>query len=283
MQKKICGGERLKRLRMRLGLTTREVDELSRAIASRQGSEDFTVSHARLVQVENEESVPSIFKCFSLSAVYGVSISEILSYYMDVDAPSRLHMTMDLAHTHPSSVESPRKDKTISFPVRLNPGASASLTTPLSELVEAWGEVPVSVLEQLNPRKFRYAFIGLSDYTMYPLIRPGSFVQIDQHQKVPGPAHYHSEYDRPIFLIELRGGYVCSWVELESGRLRSVPHPLSPCRTREFAYPSEAEIVGRVTGAAVRLVQPEKRALAGRDHDGCDTFAAASGAIAARA
>lgn len=177
---------------------------------------------------------------------------------MDVEAPRRLHLTMNLTNTHPFCFESSLpEEKKINGPVRLNPGVSAALTNPLLELVAAWGEVPTAVLEHLNPGRFLYALVGMSDYTMYPLIRPGSFVQIDQSQKSPRPGLYRSEYDRPIFLIELRSEYLCSWVELAQGRLRSVPHPLSHCRTREFVYPSEAEIVGRVAGIAMRLVQAE--------------------------
>src|SRR5262245_27139707 len=43
-------GESLRRLRMRLGLSTRRVAELSRTVAAKHGSSDFSISHARLVQ-----------------------------------------------------------------------------------------------------------------------------------------------------------------------------------------------------------------------------------------
>ncbi|MFZ0923171.1 MAG: hypothetical protein WA020_08905, partial [Candidatus Acidiferrales bacterium] len=49
-------------------------------------------------------------------------------------------------------------------------------------------------------------------------------------------------------------GYACSWCELQENRLMLVPHPLSPCSIRQFVYPDEAEIVGQVTAAAMRLV-----------------------------
>jgi len=121
-------------------------------------------------------------------------------------------------------------------------------------MVEAWGEVPIGILQQLNFRKQRYGFIGLNDHTMEPLLRPGSFVQIDERQKVPPPAMYRTEFDRPIWFLELRTAYLCSWCEFRPGRITSIPHPLSGCRTQEFAFPQEVEIVGRVTAVAARLV-----------------------------
>jgi len=33
-----------------------------------------------------------------------------------------------------------------------------------------------------------------------------------------------------------------------------VPHPLSPCAVRRFVYGTDAEIVGQVTGVAMRIV-----------------------------
>src|SRR5947207_12170026 len=77
-------GDSLRRLRMRLGLSTRRVAELSRTVATEQGSSDFSISHARLVQIENDDSIPSIHKLFTLSSVYGVSVQELFSVYFNL-------------------------------------------------------------------------------------------------------------------------------------------------------------------------------------------------------
>lgn len=250
----IRAGERLKQLRSRLGLTTREVAELSRKIALAEGNDEFSVSHARLIQIENDESTPSIYKLFTLSAVYGRPFTDLVSFYLDLQGIAGHQLQMGLAHTRLASFETPEQDQPVSFPVRFDPGFQVEKTNLLSRMVEVWGEVPASVLRSLNVRKQRYGFIGLEDYTMYPLLRPGSFVQIDEQEKPQGQGAYRSEYERPIWFLELRTGYICSWCELRRDRIISIPHPLSPCRTQEFAYPNEAEIVGRVTAVAARLV-----------------------------
>ena len=70
---------------------------------------------------------------------------------------------------------------------------------------------------------------------------------IEKLQKLEGLA-------APDF-AELRGAYLCSWCEIREGHLLAVPYPTSRCEIRRFPYPREAEIVGRVTGVAMRLAE----------------------------
>jgi hypothetical protein len=48
-----------------------------------------------------------------------------------------------------------------------------------------------------------YGVIGLTDFTMWPLIRPGSIVQIDGSQRKVLPIKWENEHERPIYFIEL--------------------------------------------------------------------------------
>jgi hypothetical protein len=98
----------------------------------------------------------------------------------------------------------------------------------------------------------------MGDRTMFPIIRPGSIVQIDQDQRKILP-HWENEHDRPIYFVELRGDFLCSWCELRDGYLLAVPHPLSKCEVRRFAHPREAEIVGRVVGVTMQLTEAPAR------------------------
>jgi hypothetical protein len=56
-------------------------------------------------------------------------------------------------------------------------------------------------------------------------------------------------------LPELRDEYICSWCEIRDNHLLAVPYPNSRCEIRQFSYPREAEIIGRVTGVAMRLAE----------------------------
>lgn len=64
---------------------------------------------------------------------------------------------------------------------------------------------------------------------------------------------WRTEFDRPIYFVELRDGYACSWCELQDGHLLLLPHPLSPRGVRRLAHGTEAEIVGQVTAVAMTL------------------------------
>jgi transcriptional regulator with XRE-family HTH domain len=254
-------GTRLKLLRLRLGLTTREVAEISRRIAAAENREDVAFSHARLVQIENGTSTPSVYKLFALSAIYGLSVTELLSFYIDPDAPSRRHLDVPIRTTHLVDTELHDAELRIELPTAFKNNVSADSTNFLCEIAKVWGHVPVAWLKHLNVRRGRYGIIGLSDYTMFPLLRPGSFVQIDETERPRKASTYATEFDRPIFFIETRAGYLCSWCEIRGQRLISIPHPLSPCSTREFAYPHDAQIIGRITAVAARLDHRTPRPL----------------------
>ena len=123
----------------------------------------------------------------------------------------------------------------------------------LAWIVDIWGEVPIRLIQQMDLRNGTYGFVGMSDNRMSPLIRPGSIVQIDQNQRKILNVKWENEYDRPIYFLELRGGYLCSWCEIGGGYLSAIPHPNSKCEVRRFAYPREADIVGRVVCVTNRL------------------------------
>ena len=101
-----------------------------------------------------------------------------------------------------------------------------------------------------------YGYVGMDDYTLYPLVRPGAFVRIDPRQKRIPNVHWHSDHDRLIFFVELREHYVCTWCEMLDGRLILVPSQQSKRRAQQVGYPAEATIVGRVTGISEDIVEP---------------------------
>ncbi|MGC1383406.1 MAG: helix-turn-helix transcriptional regulator [Candidatus Acidiferrales bacterium] len=248
-------GDHLRELRNRLGVTTRAVEELSRKIALDRGNDEFYISNAWLTQLENTNSVPSIHKLFSLSVIYRSKITDLLGFFdIDLNDSLRYQMDMPLQHTHIAKFESPDPDKVITFPVRFDRGFSLEKTNLISRMVEIWGEVPVSLIQRLDVRHCQYGYVGLDDYSMSPMLRPGSFVQVDPNFKRIPPSSWRTEFDRPIFFVEMRDSYACSWCEVSGARLTLVPHPLSGCQVRQFAFPDEAEIIGQVTAVAMRLV-----------------------------
>ena len=248
-------GERLKQTRQRLGITTRRVERESRRIAEAEGNKSFYISNARLTKIENLESTPSIYKLYSLSVIYRAKFTDLLLLYgVDLDRISKHQFGIPLPKTHLVSISFYDPERAVKFPVRFHEGFDPKKTDLLSHMVELWGEVPVALLQHLDPQHHTYGYVGLEDYTLYPLVRPGTFVQIDEHQNTVKTSGWRSEFDRPIYFVGLGDDYACSWCDLIGESLTLVPHPASPCYVRKFHYPSEAKILGRVTALAMHIV-----------------------------
>src|SRR5258706_99022 len=173
-------GEHLKELRLRLGMTTRDVADLSQRIVDSEGNEEFHISNAWLTEIENSESITSIYKLYSLSVVYHVKFADLLQLFgVDVQKINKLQIEIPLPQTHLTSVEVFDQTGTVTFPIRFDQGFDKGKTNLLSRMVEIWGEVPIGVIQHLDVRHSMYGYVGLEDRTLYPLLRPGSFVQID--------------------------------------------------------------------------------------------------------
>src|SRR5215469_1458438 len=248
-------GVRLKEVRTRLGMSTRDVADFSKTIANGEASEEFLISGPWLTQIENDNALPSIYKIFTLASIYGLSYGEVLALYgVQTQKVKKYHAEFPIAKTHLTRYDSAEPPATLEVPVRFDAGLNLSHTNLLSRMIESWGRVPLEFVQHLDLRNRLYGFIGLKDYTLYPLIRPGSFVEIDPEVKRPRHGVARSEFERPIYFVDLRKEYACSWCELVGDKLVLTLHPLSPVKTRIFVFQKEAEIIGQVTGVAMRIV-----------------------------
>jgi transcriptional regulator with XRE-family HTH domain len=250
-------GEQLKDIRARLGITTRDVTEKSQRIAKSEGNEEFCISNAWLTEIENTLATPSIYKLYSISTIYHIKFSDLLLLFgVDLHRIAKHQLAMPLENTHLTNIDVHDKDRTATFPVRFDHGFNMGKTSLLSRMVEIWGEIPIALIQHLDVRHNHYGYIGLQDLTLSPLMRPGSFVQIDPRSRKVQSFKGRGEFDRPIYFVESRDGYLCSWCELQGNQLLIVPHPLSPCSIRQYLYGTDAEIVGQVTGIAMRIADP---------------------------
>ena len=91
---------------------------------------------------------------------------------------------------------------------------------------------------------------------MHPILPPGSFVQVDETKSKVGDGTdgtWRSEFERPIYFVEMRDGYTCCWCSVKGNSIVLQPHPLSPVPVRVLRHPQEAEVLGQVVGVAMRL------------------------------
>jgi hypothetical protein len=255
-------GKRLRAERLRVRLSTRAVQTLSQQIAREKNNQDYYISHGWLTDVENGKFTPSIYKLYSLSLIYKCSYMEVVGFFginiLDVAKEQRL---VSLPHTHlvGSSLEMP--GQTIALPQEVSKNVELTRTNLVSRMFKGWEEVPILLLQQIDLRQSLCGYIGLEDYTLYPLIRPGSFVEIDARQNKVRAGSWQNEFDRPIYFVELRNEYACSWCELDGNQLLLIPCPQSRGQIRHVRYPAEADIVGRVTAVTMRIAESDRPKL----------------------
>ncbi len=173
------GGRNLRLLRKQLGLTMQDVEAASERIASRYGNNEFLIPPSRLSDIETKENLPSIHRFYSLAVVYRKDVRELMSLYgvdlngiakdLAVSIPTKSHFFGALANV-----------SAITMPVRLDPGFDSRRTANFSRMVESWGVVPLSYLEQFATHEYTYGYIGSEDLTMYPILPPGTFLQVDE-------------------------------------------------------------------------------------------------------
>lgn len=245
-------GRKLKRVRERLRLRFRDVEEASSRIAARHGNDEFSIALSRLADIENKGTMPSIYRLYSLCAIYCLDLPEVLSWYGV--SPSMLPTDSTvLEHTSTHPVEFKPEEGDIQVPVSLDPGIDLSRTVFLSRLIQRWGTLPLMLLNHVDLRHHRYGLIGTEDWSMFPIIPPGSLVVIDDSRRRIVTSGWSTEFERPIYFLEHREGYVCGWCTLREGRLVVQPHPASLCDPETYSYPEEIEVIGQVMQVAMSL------------------------------
>ncbi len=237
-------------------MTLRQVEEASLEISDAERNSEYIVSIARLNQIENDGSLPSIYKLYALAVVYNKSVEDLLGYYgVSLGRMEEHRLRARPASTHLLSVEVGNPERPIRFPIRFDPGFRPEKTAFLSRMIELWGEIPAGLLAALDLKKHIYGFIGLEDRMMVPFLRPGSIVQIDDTRRRVVNQACSNELDRPIYFLELRYSYECCWCYGRGRELMLIPSPLSPCAPRTIRIPDEGEVLGQVVGVAMRIVQ----------------------------
>jgi transcriptional regulator with XRE-family HTH domain len=245
-------GQKLKRVRERLRLKFRDVEEASSRIAVRHRNDEFTIALSRLADIENKGTMPSLFRLYSLCAIYRLELVEVLSWYgVSVSELPGDAATVEHARTHVIGFQP--EDGEIQVPLSLDPGIDLSRTVFLSRLIQRWGKLPLMLLKNIDLRNHRYGLIGTEDWSMFPIIPPGSLVVVDDSRRRIVNSGWATEFERPIYFLEHREGYLCGWCTLREDRLIVQPHPASFCEPESYIYPSEIEVIGQVTQVAMTL------------------------------
>jgi transcriptional regulator with XRE-family HTH domain len=257
-------GQKLRRIRERLNLRVRDVEQASLKIADKYHNDDFAVLINRISEIENRNLVPTLHKLYSLCAIYRLDFQEVLEWYgISLGALPADAATVEVPQTHLLSFQGSMAHGSLStevlLPLALDPGLDPRRTTYLTRMIQRWGKVPLLCLESLNLKEQRYALMGTEDWFMSPLLQPGTFVSIDETQQKIASSGWNNEFERPIYFFEHREGFACGWASLNGDQLILIPHPLSGCNPQVYKYPTDIDLIGQVSGIAMRLDQVRRR------------------------
>jgi transcriptional regulator with XRE-family HTH domain len=252
-------GQKLKRVRERLGLRFRDVEEASQQIAVFRQSDEYVIALSRLSDIENKGTLPSIYRLYTLCTIYRLDLEEVLSWYgVELSAMTADAARISLERTHLISFSSAQGGE-VQFPLTLDPGIDVKRTHYLSRMIQKWGKLPLMLLSGMELKNRRYAFIGTEDWFMYPLLPPGSLVIVDEEKRRVQNTGWTNEFERPIYLLESRDGFLCGWCTLSENQLVVQPHPSSMLSPLVFVYSEEIDVIGQVTAVAMSLDPGRRR------------------------
>jgi transcriptional regulator with XRE-family HTH domain len=246
-------GRRLRAARQRLGLSTREVEALSRQLALKRENQEYYISHGWLSEMERGELTPGIYKLYTLSTIYQYRFDELLAFYgVNIGDLGLEQLRLPLPNTHLVGIP----DAPMEIAAANIPGVHLDKTDLVSRMFSGFQGLETDLFPGAQSGPSVYGYVGTKDFTLFPLIRPGSFVQIDSSQRKVERAGWSSLFERPIYFVELRNEYACSWCEEKGEDLLLIPHPQSGKPVRAVRHPDQAEVLGRVTAVTMRIAGP---------------------------
>jgi len=253
MGPQLCqGGEAIRQIRLRLGLTLRDVEQLGRAVAEHYGESHFCLPVSRLSDLEAGRVTPSIHKLFALAVIYDRPILDLLVLF-GLDAYKRTSCADLLPElpTHPTDLDPAVHG--LRLPVRLDPAFSPRQTSLVNRFIQEWREIPPELLARLRLDRFMYVRIGQDDNPMHPLLRSGSLLRVDTSRTEVAESGWTDEYDRPLYVLATHRGYRVGWCQREGRQLILIPHPASHCVPETYHLEKDVDVVGQAVSLLTAL------------------------------
>jgi hypothetical protein len=124
------------------------------------------------------------------------------------------------------------------------------------QLLLAWTDVPLLMMLDVDWERGPLVLVGLEDLMMWPLLPPGSLLQLNQKRRKITEGRW-SEFERPVYLIEYAGKFYCCYAQRKGENLLLISHDESPIRPITAVPSKNARVRGELT--------PIFRPLATRD------------------
>jgi hypothetical protein len=238
-------GALLRSIRTEWGLSLREVKDRTELLAKQWGNPRYASSFSNLAKLELGRHDMRVSTLVSLSHIYSKRPGTLVNACL----PPEYHSPVFDPLEGPNST------------VLITEGRfyeRAERTLPVNGPVPDIPENTALIAGDTNSQRHRYrkAMVGRKDRFLYPMIRPGAIITVDTHQRaIASPKEWTNEFDRPIYLLYTRNGYVCGWCQLtEHGtRLNVVSHVMAKLDVLPLLYGKDVEVVGRVVAVSMSL------------------------------
>ena len=116
----------------------------------------------------------------------------------------------------------------------------------MRRLLTVWSDIPVLLMLDVDWDRGPLVLVGLSDRMMWPLLPPGSLLQLDARVRTVADGTW-PEFERPIYLIEYRGRFYCCHAQRRGETLRLISHGESSSPPAIPVSFREAKVRGQLT------------------------------------
>jgi hypothetical protein len=124
-----------------------------------------------------------------------------------------------------------------------------------TRLLTGWSNIPLLLMLDVDWTRGPLVLIGLKDYMMWPLLPPGSLLQLDPEIRTIEKGEW-TEFERPIYLIEYRNRFFCCHAQRRREVLLLISHAESPVSPSTAIPAKDARVRGRLTPIFRPLANP---------------------------
>ncbi len=130
-----------------------------------------------------------------------------------------------------------------------------------SLLFNIWSHIPLLLMLDIDWDRGPLVLVGLNDYMMWPLLPPGSLLQLNQKLHTIDEGTW-PEFKRPVYLIEYDGEFHCCYAQRKGETLLLISHAESPAPPITRIPAREAKVRGQLTPIFRPL--PTRGSISGR-------------------
>lgn len=113
-------------------------------------------------------------------------------------------------------------------------------------LLAMWRPVPLLLMLDVDWGRGPLVLIGTRDRMMWPLLPPGSLLQLDQNVRTVDEGQF-DEHERPIYLIEYRNRFHCCHAQRRRDVITLISHGDSQGPASMSISVREARVRGQLT------------------------------------